>query len=530
MTLISIIIPSFRQPQFLGRAIESCLAQDHVELEVIVVDDRSRDASLGLAGSYAHRDPRVRVFEVEENGGLGRSRNIGIGMARGEYLCFLDSDDYLLPQSLSARLAAVPEARGKYGDDFAGVYGDWQHVGETLDYPAVRGPRAVMPVVSRETYTGENVFICSAPLVLREKVAQAGGFPEGLPMLEDFGLWARMVASGAVFVPVHHVVATYRQRPNSMLRGDRTVVMADYVDRINDWMADVGVSLSDGGAMLSWLAGGTPFSHGRMSWNVPSVLGNFGGGLGTDAVAPPSEAMPARNEVDDFMAEPSLTGLHLTPPELVDDGGSADVALVVHSARESLEAVAIAERVAIDQTVARVYAVDPADWTVTWPLALAGLVARDAADLATDVDRIDLADPSHAYVDVEDLAAIGARVLWPDSVERNGAVVYVSRELVDYPARDAWIAVALHALADAGLAPRIVAEPQARAVLGGWRSSVFAFEELLTSELVVAPWGHQEAFIGQLAPMIVFDPSSVEAGAIRSAEQLRAAIGLRRRT
>ena len=124
-----------------------------------------------------------------------------------------------------------------------------------------------MAVVSRENYTGENVFICSAPLVQRSAVLDAGGFPEGLSMLEDFALWAKMIAAGGVFAPVAHVVATYRQRPNSMLRGDGVVVMADYVAKINSWMADHEVALAGGRALDAWLDGRPPYPFGRMSWD-----------------------------------------------------------------------------------------------------------------------------------------------------------------------------------------------------------------------------------------------------------------------
>ena len=81
MTTVSIIVPSFRQPQFLGRALESCLEQDYTDLEIIVIDDRSRDSSLGLAVAMASADSRITVLEPPANGGLGRARNIGLALS-----------------------------------------------------------------------------------------------------------------------------------------------------------------------------------------------------------------------------------------------------------------------------------------------------------------------------------------------------------------------------------------------------------------------------------------------------------------
>lgn len=527
MSTVSIILPSFRQPQFLGRAIESCLTQDHADLEIIVVDDRSRDASLGLAVSWSYRDSRVKVIEAAENGGLGKARNIGIAHAEGDYLCFLDSDDYLLPGSLTVRLDAIPQALAEHGDALAGVYGDWQHVPESIDHPVVRAPRKKMPVVSADNYTGENVFICSAPLVRRDLVLAAGGFPEGLAMLEDFGLWARMIAGGAVFAPVRHVVSTYRQRPNSMLRGDGVVIMADHAEVINSWMASQGVELADGGAMTSWLATETPFSHGRMSWNVPSILGNFGGSPGAASVrnqgSQESEGIVSHV---DFMNEPIASGLEDRAPMFSQDDLELHVAIHSHSLRHALEAVAIVEQLSQQGTVARVFVDDPADWAMNWPLVLAGLVPLAADDIASSAtSTIDLSSPAHPYVVHPRLAAQGAELLWPESIEadRTSGVVYVPESLAGHPGLDAWASTALHVLAERDLYPQLIADVAVRADLGGWRSTIFSVEVFLHSGVVICPTGSHLELVRQLAPTVVFDPWSEDAHA-RSRSELSDAI------
>lgn len=527
MSSVSIIVPSFRQPEFLGRAIESCLTQDHVDLEVIIVDDRSRDASLGLAFTWSARDSRVKVIEATENGGLGKARNIGLAHASGEYLCFLDSDDYLLPGSLSARLEAIPEAVATHGDTLAGVYGDWQHVPESIDYPVVRAPRAQMPVVSAENFTGENVFICSAPLVRRELVLAAGGFPEGLAMLEDFGLWARMIARGAVFAPVGHVVSTYRQRPNSMLRGDGVVVMADHVEIINRWMMSEDVELADGGAMTGWLAGETPFSYGRMSWNVPSILGNFGGEPSAAAVGAqaPQErettAAPA-----DFMQDPVFSGLQDETPVVEADGAEPSVAIHSHTLQHALEAVALVAKLAANGTVARVFVDDPTDWTTNWPLVLASLAPRAVASVPASVPVIDLSSADHSYADAPNLALEGVEAIWPGVLsgsDRTSALVYVPDSMIDHPGRDAWVSTALHVLAELELDPKLMADVAVRADLGGWRSSVVSIEAFLGCGVVVCPAGPHLDLVQQLAPTVVFDPWS-EAPHARNRSELNEAV------
>ena len=505
MTRISVIIASYRQPQFLGRAIESCLTQDHDDLEVIIVEDASRDSSLGLALSFA-ADPRVRVVEAAQNGGLGKARNIGIAHSTGEYLCFLDSDDYLLDRSLSARLAALPAALAEYGDDLAGVYGDWQHVGEDLDYPDVRNPRAAMPLVSGDTYTGENVFICSAPLVRRDIVVEAGGFPEGLPMLEDFGLWARLIARGGVFVPVHHVVATYRQRPNSMLRGDGVVVMAEYAEVINRWMGDNDVPLADGGAMAAWLAGELPNPYGRMSWTVPSMLGE----LGPPPPLDDGETDGSPSRVLDFMTKPNPTGFDDPSPVIDAVPTPAETFIGVGSLEESLAVVGLIAAQEHGGERFGVVANDPQDWTMLWPLALIGVVAHRADEFDGPISYIeDLPGRNSAQ-----LVAAGAAHLGENEGPRSQTVVYVPEALIDYPARDAWISTALHAATSLDRSPVLVADPAIHEVLGGWRAEMLSLQSLAEASLVIAPVGEHLGFISVLAPTLVFDPMSNSARSV----------------
>lgn len=521
--LVSIVIPSFRQPQFLARAIESCLDQDHQDLEVIVVDDRSGDSSLGLAVSYSSRDSRVKVVSCPTNGGLGAARNIGIGHANGEVLCFLDSDDYLLDRSLSARIEAFPAARTKYGAAVAGVYGDWQHVPEDIDHPVVRQPRATMPLVSAGTYTGENVFICSAPLVYREAVVAAGGFPEGLAMLEDFALWAKMIATGYVFVPVHHVVSTYRQRPNSMLRGDGVVVMSDHVEVINDWVTNEGVALADGGAMSAWLENRDPRSYGRMSWSVPSILGSFGGAPDASAVADvenDGHLQSLRNPVADFMAAPPSAGLSAPPPVWAGDPSVVDRHLLVSTLDESLAAVSLVAEARDADLRVGVAADAMTSWAVLWPLALANI---DVV-IKGDHEYVDFGTLALLPPQVEELVSDGIARLWDQNAERSGSCVFVPHDFATHPALDAWLSTALHALAERGEAPFVMADPRGRGDIRGFRSEVTSIERLLSVSVVVAPQCDQLGVLKASAPVLVFDPSRQVGSDARTKAELDASL------
>jgi glycosyltransferase involved in cell wall biosynthesis len=95
----SIIIPMYNRERFIARAIDSCLAQGFQEYEIIVVDDGSTDNSASVVRKYT--DPRIRLLCHEVNRGVGPARNTGAGVATGEWIVWLDSDDELCPDALS---------------------------------------------------------------------------------------------------------------------------------------------------------------------------------------------------------------------------------------------------------------------------------------------------------------------------------------------------------------------------------------------------------------------------------------------
>lgn len=101
---ISVVVPVFRAEKFLSACIESVLSQDFENFELVLVDDGSPDASGKICDTFAARDERVRVFH-ETNGGVSRARRLGVERSRGEWICFVDADDILLPGALSALFA-----------------------------------------------------------------------------------------------------------------------------------------------------------------------------------------------------------------------------------------------------------------------------------------------------------------------------------------------------------------------------------------------------------------------------------------
>lgn len=101
--LISVVVPAYNAVPTLDETMRSVLRQTHADLEVIVVDDGSKDATRQMADDFAARDPRVRVIS-KANGGVAAARNTGIDAARGDYVALLDADDLWHPDKLRLQL------------------------------------------------------------------------------------------------------------------------------------------------------------------------------------------------------------------------------------------------------------------------------------------------------------------------------------------------------------------------------------------------------------------------------------------
>ena len=111
--MLSVIIPVYNVEKYLTECVDSILCQTETDLEIILVDDGSTDKSSKLCDEYAQRDARVRVIH-RENGGLSAARNTGLGAASGEFVYFLDSDDYIVQDALKTLKQTAEREQADY--------------------------------------------------------------------------------------------------------------------------------------------------------------------------------------------------------------------------------------------------------------------------------------------------------------------------------------------------------------------------------------------------------------------------------
>jgi len=222
---VSVIIIFLDAERFIGEAIESVLAQDYGDLELILADDGSRDPCTNLAKSYAERfAPHVRYVchEGRKNRGMSATRNLGLAHARGELVAFIDADDVWSPSKLREQLAilgAHPEVDMVCGA--VRYWSSWQG-GEDRVIPTGHARDRVVspPEASLHLYPlGRAAAPCPSDLLLRKAaVTRVGGFEEHFTgpnqMYEDQGFLAKLYLSSPVYFS-SQVWLSYRQHPAS---------------------------------------------------------------------------------------------------------------------------------------------------------------------------------------------------------------------------------------------------------------------------------------------------------------------------
>ena len=109
MKLVSIIVPVYNAEKYIKNCVLSILNQDYKNIELILVNDGSKDNSYNICKQLAEKDNRIRLFN-KENGGTSSARNYGLDNAKGEYVCFIDSDDFACPNYVTTLLAATQNA------------------------------------------------------------------------------------------------------------------------------------------------------------------------------------------------------------------------------------------------------------------------------------------------------------------------------------------------------------------------------------------------------------------------------------
>lgn len=229
----SLVMPAYNAAATLGRAIDSVLAQEYCEFELIVVDDGSADDTLAIAHGYERTDPRVRVI-VQAHAGCAGARQAGAAAARGEFVTKVDADDTLTPDALAVLSAAIDEEPDYdiYSATGYKVYPD----GTCRE--ALNDPKFLRPLSLVLDDLIEDCWIFGgAASIRRTTLERVGGFRAQM-RCEDYDLWLRSLAAGAThrYVPAH--IYRYSMGLAGRMNEDPIPSFLSYIEILQDLSGD----------------------------------------------------------------------------------------------------------------------------------------------------------------------------------------------------------------------------------------------------------------------------------------------------
>lgn len=214
MPKVTVIMPVFNAEPYLAQAVNSILAQDFGDFEILVLDDGSTDASLAIARRLADGDRRVVIVRGDHQG-VVHWRNQGVAMAKGELIAMMDSDDIALPERLGRQVA------------FLAQHPDCDAVGaQALRIDPGGRPINIWRVperhedIDREHIAGRAGAIINPTVMMRKAaVIESGGYRDGILSAEDYDLFLRLAEMGKL-ANLPDVLLRYRLHAKSMTCSD----------------------------------------------------------------------------------------------------------------------------------------------------------------------------------------------------------------------------------------------------------------------------------------------------------------------
>ncbi len=201
MEKVSVIIPIYNSEKYLEDCLNSVVNQTYKNLEIICVDDYSKDKSISIIKKY--KDKRIKIIKMKKNSGAGTCRNTGIDAATGDYICFLDSDDYWYLDKIEKQL--------KFIKDKAFIYSKYLYL---------RGSKThIAKVPSTFTYDKllKNTAIFTSTIMLNMKYLDKKDiYMPPYRMGQDYGAWYRIIKKVGVAYGMQEVLAVYRIRKKSL--------------------------------------------------------------------------------------------------------------------------------------------------------------------------------------------------------------------------------------------------------------------------------------------------------------------------
>lgn len=237
---VSVIIPAYNSACFIAETMKSVFAQTFTDFEVIVVNDGSPDTE-ELEAALQPWMSRI-IYVKQPNRGPSAARNAGIGVARGEFIAFLDSDDSWLPEYLAEQMTCLEKTAGLdvvCADTI--FYGDSPLAGHTfLENSKLRGPVTFLSMLD-----AGNALTTSCVVARKQAVVAAGLFDESLRVSEDYELWLRLAHQGSKIERQWKVLGRHRVHRDSLAAEGDEAWTAGHLAMVQKLQAKVKLSAAE---------------------------------------------------------------------------------------------------------------------------------------------------------------------------------------------------------------------------------------------------------------------------------------------
>lgn len=204
--LVSVITPVYNVEKYLKQSIESVLAQTYPHIEMILVDDCSKDNSAEIVRKYQQNYPRIKYYLLPHNMGAGYARNKALEIARGRYVAFLDADDVWQPEKIERQIKLMKEKKSPFSytaiemvDEDDILIKEKRKITKSIDYNIL----LVNTMIATSTVLIDRMVLGDFRMHLRR-----GG--------QDYATWLKLLRGGVVAVGVDDALVKYRVTNNSL--------------------------------------------------------------------------------------------------------------------------------------------------------------------------------------------------------------------------------------------------------------------------------------------------------------------------
>jgi len=201
---VSIIVPMYNAEKFIGKTIESVLAQTYQNWEMLIMNDVSTDNSLAIVSMYAKKDERIKIVNTEKNVGVVKGRNFLIDLASGKYIAFLDADDYWHNEKLEKQIKFMKEKNASIScTEYTRVKENEEKINDVI----------IKEEISYNDMLKNNYLGCLTVIYDAKKIGKR--YFKELEKNEDYVLWIEIVKDVNTIYGLKENLAYYRVLDNS---------------------------------------------------------------------------------------------------------------------------------------------------------------------------------------------------------------------------------------------------------------------------------------------------------------------------